>query len=65
MHSIESYLRRQSTEQLQLILQMSMDESCSYSLDTVLLVYKILAERQPFSDDAQEHFLEWIESYNI
>ena len=39
MHSVESYLRRQSTEQLRLILQMELDGCRVYPLDTVLLVY--------------------------
>ena len=47
MHSIESYLRRQSTERLQLILAYGSE----YPVDTVLLVQQILAERSPFPGD--------------
>ena len=50
MHSIESYLRRQSTERLQLILAYGSE----YPMDTILLVDQILAERNSLSSDLDD-----------
>ena len=53
MHSLESYLRRQSTERLQQILAYSEE----YSEDTILLIQQVLSERSPFPGDLDE--MDW------
>ena len=54
MHSIESYLRRQSTEQLRQILQMKPGGRGGYPLDTILLVCQILEERYRSGRDLED-----------
>ena len=53
MHSLESYLRRQSTERLQQILAYSEE----YSEDNILLIQRVLSERSPFPGDLDE--MDW------
>ena len=65
MHSIESYLRRQSTEKLEVLLQVD-DCGCEgYTLHTILLVCGILAERDPSGKTAMERYQEYLRLHNM
>ena len=65
MHSIESYLRRQSTAQLEVLLQMD-DPGCDgYTLHTILLICHILAERDPSGKTAMERYQEYLQLHNL
>lgn len=64
MHSIESYLRRQSTAQLEVLLQMDDPGDC-YTLHTVLLICGILAERDPSGQTAMERYQAFLQLHNL
>lgn len=65
MHSIESYLRRQSTAQLEVLLQMN-DLGCGgYTLQTILLICYILAERDPSGKPAMERYQAFLQLHNL
>ena len=65
MHSIESYLRRQSTAQLEVLLQMG-DPGCeAYTLQTILLICHVLAERDPSGKTAMERYQEYLQLHNL
>ena len=65
MHSIESYLKRQSTAQLEVLLQTG-DPGCDgYTLHTILLICHILAERDPSSQTAMERYQEHLQLHNL
>ena len=64
MHSIESYLRRQSTAQLEVLLQMD-DPGDRYTLHTVLLICGILAERDPSGQTAMERYQAFLQLHNL
>ena len=64
MHSIESYLRRQSTAQLEVLLQMD-DPGDHYTLRTVLLICGILAERDPSGQTAMERYQAFLQLHNL
>lgn len=57
MHSIRSYLARQSTERLEALLRAECLQEQELELDTILLICSILAERDPRRPDAREVFL--------
>ena len=64
MHSIESYLRRQSTARLELLLRMD-DQGCeAYTLHTIRLICGILAERNPSGKTAMELYQEYLRLHN-
>ena len=63
MHDLESYLRRQSTEQLSEIIHDDFVGKRVYSEDTILLVCKILAERCPPCGNAEEMLKEFRRFY--
>ena len=65
MHSIESYLRRQSTAQLEVLLQMN-DQGCeAFTLQTILQICGILAERDPARKPATERYQEYLQLHNL
>ena len=64
MHSIESYLRRQSTAQLEVLLQID-DPGDGYTLHTVLLICRILAERDPSGQTAMERYQEFLQRHDL
>ena len=65
MHSIESYLKRQSTAQLEVLLQMD-DSGCeAYTLHTILLICNILAERDPSGQTAMERYQAYLQLHNL
>ena len=65
MHSIESYLKRQSTAQLEVLLQMH-DQGCeAFTLQTILLICHILAERDPAGQTALERYQEYLQLHNL
>lgn len=58
-HSVEGYLRRQQTEALQAILRADLDGREDLTLDTILLICKILAEREPPRKSAEDMLREF------
>ena len=64
MHSIESYLKRQSTAQLEVLLQID-DPGDGYTLHTVLLICGILAERDPSGQTAMERYQAFLQLHNL
>ena len=65
MHSIESYLRRQSTAQLEVLLQID-DPGCDgYTLHTILLICHIMEERDPAGKPAMERYQEYLQLHNL
>lgn len=62
MHSIESYLRRQSTTQLEVLLQM---DDRDYTLHTILLICGILAERDPSGQTAMERYQAFLQLHDL
>ena len=64
MHSVESYLRRQSTERLELILRRDIEGIEECPLDILLLVCQILAERNPPPPkSAKEMYQQFLQFY--
>lgn len=62
-HSVEAYLRRQRTEVLRAILRADLEGSEEYTLDTIFLICKILAERDPPPRSTEEIFREFMLYY--
>lgn len=62
-HSVEAYLRRQRTEVLQAILRADLEGREEYTLDAILLICKILAERDPPRKSAEEMYREFLLYY--
>ena len=65
MHSIESYLRRQSTEKLEVLLQTEACGCKAYTLQTILLICHILAERDPSGQSAMEWYREYLHLHDL
>ena len=63
MHSIENYLRRRSTEQLELILRTVSVDGQEYPPELILLVYTILAERNALDIDAEKMYQQFLCEY--
>ena len=65
MHSVESYLRRQSTEKLRSIILADFEGTEKYLPDVIVMVCKILAERDPPTKSAEEMFREFQRDYGM
>ena len=65
MHSIESYLRRQSTAKLEVLLQTGHPGCDGYTLHTILLICHILAERDPAGQSAMERYQAYLQLHSL
>ena len=65
MHSLENYLRRQSTELLESIIQADCEENAGYPPEVILAVCKVLAERNPPGKSAEEMYREFLRFYGV
>ena len=63
MHSVENYLRRRSTEQLEMVVRADCEGSQEYPPEVILLVCKILAERNPPAKSAEEMYQQFLREY--
>lgn len=63
MHTIQEYLRKLSTEQLERILQEHFENADAYPIEVILDVMDVLVERTGFTTDAKAAWLEFVEHY--
>lgn len=63
MSTIQEYLRKQSTEQLERILQEHFENEDAYPIEVILDVMDVLVERTGFKSDTPATLLEFVEHY--
>lgn len=63
MSSIQQYFEKKSTEELQGILQGHCIGTIDLPIDTILLICRIIAERDPLKPNVKEEFNRFCEHY--
>ena len=65
MHSIQSYLERRSTEELQGMLCSYCEGYADFGVETAMMICRMIAERDPKYIDPQEEFLHLYRMYLV